>query len=270
MFASGSDLLAFAAGVVRQQGALHPPHHPSDLRSVRALLVDPATRTKAIVQTPARSKKFTGPQNLVMSFSSAKNANDENVEEEDWFMAGTVLKCEGCIGPPSEPQDPSDPSDPSDPVVPSPYTLLTKKSGGQKRVWVAWTGLETDRGCCITDAHGNHLYSTPFWGRILIVKYTTDPARKVDYEVEESPLKFEWVSKRDFAPNTRPGPSAYIWQGAVIQSDTRLGVVCAGPGCQKRVPGGAPSRCSKCLKVYYCSVECQRRDWPEHKGMCSR
>lgn len=35
---------------------------------------------------------------------------------------------------------------------------------------------------------------------------------------------------------------------------------------------GALSRdcCSRCERVFYCSVECQREDWPKHKLSCSR
>lgn len=34
--------------------------------------------------------------------------------------------------------------------------------------------------------------------------------------------------------------------------------------CQKF----ASSRCSKCDKTKYCSKECQKSDWPEHKKIC--
>jgi hypothetical protein len=30
------------------------------------------------------------------------------------------------------------------------------------------------------------------------------------------------------------------------------------------------SRCSGCRKVYYCSRECQVKDWPEHKKVCKK
>ena len=30
------------------------------------------------------------------------------------------------------------------------------------------------------------------------------------------------------------------------------------------------SRCSKCKTVYYCSRECQLRDWPNHKQSCNK
>ena len=37
--------------------------------------------------------------------------------------------------------------------------------------------------------------------------------------------------------------------------------------CGKRVPK-KDSRCSRCKKVFYCSIDCQRKDWPIHKFYC--
>ncbi|KAK0460126.1 uncharacterized protein EV420DRAFT_252700 [Desarmillaria tabescens] len=42
--------------------------------------------------------------------------------------------------------------------------------------------------------------------------------------------------------------------------------VCADCGASN-LP--ARSQCSKCKRVFYCSVECQRRDWREHKEHCT-
>jgi hypothetical protein len=40
--------------------------------------------------------------------------------------------------------------------------------------------------------------------------------------------------------------------------------VCARPGCDKI---GA-NACSKCMKEFYCSGECQETDWKSHKMLC--
>lgn len=37
--------------------------------------------------------------------------------------------------------------------------------------------------------------------------------------------------------------------------------------CKKQ--GNAFKRCSACQAVYYCSGDCQRNDWPQHKTICS-
>lgn len=43
---------------------------------------------------------------------------------------------------------------------------------------------------------------------------------------------------------------------------------CCNPSCGKGAPGKL--KCSACLTIFYCSVECQKKHWPQHKLMCSK
>jgi tetratricopeptide (TPR) repeat protein len=49
-----------------------------------------------------------------------------------------------------------------------------------------------------------------------------------------------------------------------MKNISRACIECDG-GCGRR---NASKRCSKCRTVYYCSVDCQRRNWAEHKPYC--
>lgn len=50
------------------------------------------------------------------------------------------------------------------------------------------------------------------------------------------------------------------------QGSTELRVGCYV--CKGLPEGGIPFFCSRCRWVKYCSRECQRKDWPEHKPFC--
>ena len=40
--------------------------------------------------------------------------------------------------------------------------------------------------------------------------------------------------------------------------------------CQKDCHNDGDLRCSRCKKVNYCSKECQRSDWKQHKKQCKK
>ncbi|KAK5732563.1 translational activator for mitochondrial COX1 [Elasticomyces elasticus] len=52
--------------------------------------------------------------------------------------------------------------------------------------------------------------------------------------------------------------------------DTATASIQACGSCDSNtsVSGGALLRCARCTKVYYCSKECQKQDWPRHKTAC--
>jgi hypothetical protein len=45
---------------------------------------------------------------------------------------------------------------------------------------------------------------------------------------------------------------------------------CASCGARAGQPGVKLMACSRCRRVVYCSAECQRRDWREHKPRCGK
>ena len=46
---------------------------------------------------------------------------------------------------------------------------------------------------------------------------------------------------------------------------------CAGAGCYKRLVGAEKESCARCKHAFYCSGDCQKKDWELlHKGECSK
>ena len=45
---------------------------------------------------------------------------------------------------------------------------------------------------------------------------------------------------------------------------------CFNPFCVSRARVGRFRKCSACKEAVYCSVDCQKQHWPEHKKACSR
>ena len=56
-------------------------------------------------------------------------------------------------------------------------------------------------------------------------------------------------------------PAKPLYLQVVIKDAITICDGCAQEGCDYQ-------RCSQCLGAWYCSVECQRRAWPDHKGLC--
>jgi hypothetical protein len=55
---------------------------------------------------------------------------------------------------------------------------------------------------------------------------------------------------------------------AMAEKLTRYTSECAC--CQKQATATVKlSACSRCLKTYYCSAQCQKQDWKQHKKTCS-
>ncbi|OBZ72942.1 hypothetical protein A0H81_06775 [Grifola frondosa] len=63
------------------------------------------------------------------------------------------------------------------------------------------------------------------------------------------------------------GPSWIDNRGHTDKTD--LGLVRKCMQCSAREPLVKLSVCKRCNKIYYCSSDCQRKDWPYHKACCS-
>jgi len=57
-----------------------------------------------------------------------------------------------------------------------------------------------------------------------------------------------------------------------VKSITKMGL-CRNPQCSipnRRVERKSMLYCTRCCAANYCSAECQRADWPVHKGVCDK
>jgi len=75
------------------------------------------------------------------------------------------------------------------------------------------------------------------------------------------------VSKaQEFMMNSAKNwPSREIYEG--MTDPWSLSQICGG--CLKWNSGDCHfNMCGKCKLAHYCSVECQKQDWPEHKKKC--
>jgi len=55
-------------------------------------------------------------------------------------------------------------------------------------------------------------------------------------------------------------------------NNNKRDVVCSNPTCQKKWVQGQPmfKSCSQCGQAKYCSKECQRSHWKQHKRACKK
>ena len=71
---------------------------------------------------------------------------------------------------------------------------------------------------------------------------------------------------------------------AIISEIVRIGYEEMVKNDPSRIPSKLPSvecnaclqkkslimmhKCGRCMRIFYCNTECQRKDWPVHKQMC--
>lgn len=119
--------------------------------------------------------------------------------------------------------------------------------------------LSTDPGkqvlcSCGTGKLPEDFISLPEWD--VAAQFATRIAISPMYAV---PFVEDVMDPNAFANMPQPGMS--------VQGDETLR--CRNCGGLEAKGGGALKKCMRCLKVRYCSAECQKKDWKKHRMECS-
>lgn len=75
----------------------------------------------------------------------------------------------------------------------------------------------------------------------------------------QDPALYEMLRTHELPPNWKPNPTMIAATLASVNRDQ----------CRTCEKAGAPMQCSSCGVARYCSVECQRLDWIDHKKVCT-
>jgi hypothetical protein len=63
-------------------------------------------------------------------------------------------------------------------------------------------------------------------------------------------------------------PKELLARKSDVPAPMKVKYFCIFCGKADKIQGVMLSKCSACEQVYYCSKECQRADWKDHKGAC--
>jgi hypothetical protein len=86
---------------------------------------------------------------------------------------------------------------------------------------------------------------------------------------QEGMTKFKTELKKVYDKCIKKGIFKEENANITVAFNTENKIVCAL--CHERPEKGIKlSKCSKCLASYYCSKECQKSHWKEHKKVCSK
>lgn len=84
----------------------------------------------------------------------------------------------------------------------------------------------------------------------------------------------EWETASQYATRIALSPTfAVPLVEDIIDTKSLLGGLeakdrCANCGATEAKGGGLLRRCRACMKVMYCGMECQKKDWKKHRGEC--